>query len=94
MTTTVETIITPVVFPYVVFTNTEGKQFDIARDRILHYETYERDGVLDPNKTFVNFKSPNHKSKGSLHAVVDMPVDMFRTMVMRPAYEGSTDTTR
>ena len=89
MTTTVETVITSVVFPFVAFTNVEGKQFDIARDRILHYETYERDGALDTNKTFVNFMSPNHKSKGSLHAVVDMPVDMFRQMVMRPAYEGA-----
>lgn len=92
MSTTVETI-TVVVFPFVAFTNIDGKQFDIARDRVLHYETYERDGVLDASKTFVNFMSPNHKSKGSLHAVVDMPIHVFRECVMRPAYEGSTDTT-
>jgi hypothetical protein len=80
-------------FPFVTFTNTEGKEFCIERDRFLHFETYcERnvngDDVLDPSKTFVNFKSPNHKSKGSLHAVVDMPLASFRDWVIRPAFEG------
>ena len=70
---------TPVVFPFVSFTNIEGKEFVIRRERILHSETYcqkDENGyeILDPSKTFVNFESPNYKSKGSLHAVVDMPV--------------------
>lgn len=88
-----ETITETTVFPHVKFTNTDGKVFGMPRERIIHYETYwtrDADGneVLHPDKTFVNFVSPNHKSKGNLHAVVDMPVEMFYNHVMRPAYEG------
>jgi hypothetical protein len=89
-----------VVFPFVTFTNIEGKEFMIRRERILHSETYcrkDEDGreVLDPDKTFVNFVSPNHKSKGSLHAVIDMPLKIFRDHVVRPAYEEDCrNTTR
>ena len=92
--------ITSVVFPFVTFTNIEGKEFVIARERVFHCETYCRkddDGyeILDPDKTFVNFESPNYKSKGSLHAVVDMPIAVFRDHVIRPAYEESDrNTTR
>lgn len=97
----------PMIFPYVVFTNVDGKGFIIERSRITHSETYcYRDGntgqeVLDASKTFVNFKSPNHKSKGSLHAVVDMPLEVFREAVLKAAYlpivckdEDQADTTR
>ncbi len=90
-------VTTPVVFPHVSFTNVEGKEFVIPRERIIHSETYcekDEDGyeVLDHSRTFVNFTSPNHKSKGSLHAVLDMPLRVFREHVMRVAYEGPVDT--
>ena len=86
-----ETVTT--VFPMVSFTNMEGKEFVIPRGRILHAETYESDGVLDHGKTFVNFESPNPKSKGVLHAVVDMSLNDFRRLVLRPAYEGVNGNT-
>ena len=73
----------------VSFTNLDEKEFTIQRDRVLHFETYCKDDEMDPDKTFVNFLSPNPKSKGVLHAVVDMPLAMFRDHVMRPAYEGT-----
>jgi len=79
-----------IVFPFVSFTNTEGKKFCIPRERIIHIETYTKtvngDDVLT-DKTYVNFTSPNPKSKGSLYAVVDMPVEIFRDTVLKPAYE-------
>jgi hypothetical protein len=83
----------PEVFPFVVFTNLEGKEFCIERDRITHVETYcTRDELgnetLDKSKTFVNFKSPNHKSRGSLHAIVDMSLRVFMECVMRPAFQS------
>ena len=87
-----ETVTRPI-FPMVSFTNLEGKVFVIQRERILHTETYEVDGELDPSKTFVNFESPNPKSKGVLHAVVDMPVAQFREFALRPAYEGRNGNT-
>lgn len=98
MISTEANVTTPVVFPFVQFTNTEGVEFDIERSRVMHYETYhEKDEygnkVYDHNKTFVNFKNPNSKKTGSLYAVVDMPLQAFREHVMRPAYEGQTDTT-
>jgi hypothetical protein len=94
MSTTVEeTWTTVVVFPYVSFTSIDGKEFLLARERVIHAETYASDGEFDHSKTFVNFVSPNHKSKGALHAVVDMPVEVFRDTVIRPAYEGNRDTT-
>jgi len=79
------------VFPFVSFTNVEGKQFCIPRESVIHTETYcarvgDRE-VPDSNKTYVNFKSPNPKSKGALHAVVDMPLELFREQVLRPAYQ-------
>jgi len=82
-----------VVFPYVTFTNVEGKEFTLPRERILHTETYQTkdaDGVdvLVHGKTFVNFESPNPHSKGVLHAVVEMPLEMFREQVLRPAWYG------
>lgn len=98
MISTEANVTAPVVFPFVQFTNTEGVEFGMERSRVLHYETYhekDADGnkVYDHNKTFVNFLSPNHKSKGSLHAAVDMPLQAFIDHVMRPAYEGQTNTT-
>lgn len=88
-----DTITTPVVFPFVHFTSVEGQEFGMPRDHVLHYETYhekDKDGnkVFDHDRTFVNFVSPNHNSKGSLHAIVDMPLQVFRNCVMRPAYDG------
>lgn len=78
------------VFPFVSFTNVEGKEFCIARERVLHVETYQdKDGNLNPDRTFVNFASPNPSSKGPLHAVVDMPVNVFREACIKPAYEGT-----
>lgn len=91
--TTVEHQTASVVFPYVSFTSIEGKQFLLARDRIIHCETFSVDGEFDHSKTFVNFVSPNHKSKGALHAVVNMPIEAFRDLVIRPAYENNRDTT-
>lgn len=91
-TSTVERDTIPVVFPYVSFTSDEGKQFLLARERIVHCETFSIDGKFDHSKTFINFVSPNHKSKGMLHAVVDMPLEAFRDLVIRPAYEGSRNT--
>ncbi len=93
MISTEADVTTPVIFPLVTFTNIEGKEFMIRRERILHSETYcekDEDGyeILDHSKTFVNFTSPNHKSKGSLHAIVNMPLAVFRDQIMRPAYEG------
>lgn len=89
----------PGVFPFVSFTNTDGKMFVIHRDRIIHTETYQcppgsptEEAELDHKMTFVNFSSPNHKSKGALHAVVGMSVEDFRDKVMRPAYEGSRES--
>ena len=76
------------IFPFVTFTNIEGKEFVIERERIKHSETYSKNDVLDHSKTFVNFLSPNHKSKGCLHAIVDMPIQAFRDLVLRPAFEG------
>ena len=76
------------IFPFVSFTNTEGKKFVIERERILHSETYATDGGFDHSKTFVNFKSPNCQSKSNLHAIIDMPIDVFREVVLRPAWEG------
>lgn len=78
-------------FPFVSFTNLEGKEFCIERGRVTHVETYcTRDEMgsetLDKSKTFVNFMSPNHKSKGSLHAIVDMSLDVFRECVLKPAF--------
>jgi len=87
-----ETVTRPI-FPMVSFTNLEGKEFVIQRDRVIHTETVEVDGELDPTKTFVNFTSPNPKSKGVLHAVVDMPLSEFRETVLRPAYEGNNGNT-
>jgi len=81
------------VFPLVSFTNLEGKEFVIPRERIIHIETYQDGENLDHSKTFVNFTSPNNKSKSALHAVVDMPIAQFRKFVMRPAYEGSNGNT-
>jgi hypothetical protein len=79
------------VFPYMTFTSIEGKTFTIPRERVIHVETYchrNEEGVetLDPSRTFVNFLSPNPKSKSALHAVVNMPIEMFRDQVMKPAY--------
>ena len=83
----------PVVFPYVSFTNIEGKEFCIERSRLLHSETYcykdeYGQDKLDHSKTFVNFESPNCKSKGSLHTIVDMPLSTFRNTIICPAYGG------
>lgn len=81
--------VTRVVFPYVTFTNVEGKTFTLPRERIIHTETYQaKDDVLDHDKTFVNFESPNPHSKGTLHAVIDMPLMVFRESVLRPAWCG------
>lgn len=82
------------VTPFVTFTNVDGKSFCIPRERIIHVETYhtgkDENGkeILDYAKTYVNFMSPHPKSKGPLHAVVDMPVEVFRDQVIRPAYQG------
>jgi len=76
------------VFPYVSFTSIDDKKFVLARDRIKHCETYETNEQLDHEMTFINFESPNPKSKGLLHAVVDMPLEVFTNEVLRPAYEG------
>ena len=78
-------------FPFVSFVNLDGKQFCIERHRVTHIETYcTRDelgnDVLDKSKTFVNFMSPNHKSKGSLHAIVNMSVEVFTKCVLKPAW--------
>lgn len=83
-------------FPFVSFTNLEGKEFCIERDRITHIETYctrneVGDETLDRSKTFVNFMSPNHKSKGSLHAIVDMSLAVFRECVLKPAFTPSCE---
>ena len=94
-------IVTVPVFPFVTFTSVDGKDFCIPREHIIHTETYStgKDAttgkdVLDHTKTYVNFKSPNPKSKGPLHTVVDMPVDIFRDEVLRPAYEGHRNKAR
>ena len=94
MISTEKDVTTPVVFPFVQFTNTDGVEFGIERSRILHYETYhskDENGnkVYDHDKTFVNFVSPNDKGKSSIHAAVDMPLQAFIDHVMRPAYEGT-----
>lgn len=86
----------PIVFPHVYFTAIDGQEFGMPRERVIHYETYhekdsEGDKILDHGKTFVNFESPNHKSKGSLHAIIDMPMQVFRDHIMRVAYEGKDD---
>lgn len=92
-----EEVTTRIVVPHVVFTSIDGKDFGMPVERIIHYETFcTRDAngneILDKTKTFVNFVSPNPKSKGSLHAIVDMSVDEFFREVIRPAYEGKTAT--
>jgi len=81
------------VFPYVTFVNVDGKAFTLPRERIIHTETYQtKDAngvdVLDHDKTFVNFESPNPHSKSTLHAVVDLPLMEFRESVLRPAWCG------
>jgi len=84
---------TSVIFPYVSFTNVDGKEFCIERSRLLHAETYcykddkGRD-QLDYSKTFVNFKSPNCKTKGSLHAIIAISLEDFRNQILQPAFEG------
>lgn len=83
-----DTQVAPNVFPFVTFTSVDGKMFVLPRGRIIHVETYQdKDGTLDENKAFVNFLSPNHKSKGALHAVVDMSAEDFREKVLRPAWQ-------
>ena len=94
MISTEEDVTVPTVFPHIHFTSADGVEFGMPRERVIHYETYhEKDAddnkVYDNARTFVNFMSPNHKSKGSLHAVVNMPMQAFREHVMRPAYEGT-----
>ena len=92
MSTTVEMKPATVpIFPYVSFTSIEGKDFLLARERVVHCETYSVDGEFDHGRTFINFTSPNHKSKGLLHAVIDMPLEIFRD-VLRISYEGNRDT--
>lgn len=87
------------VTPFVRFTNIDGKSFCMPRERIIHIETYhsgkDMNGkeILDHSKTYVNFVSPHPKSKGPLHAVVDMPEQVFYDQVIRPAYEGRRNTT-
>jgi hypothetical protein len=78
---------------HVFFTNTDGKDFGMPRERIIHYETYcsrndEGEEVFYSDKTYVNFMNPNGKKGNLLHAVVNMPVRMFYDQVIRPAYEG------
>ncbi len=86
------------IFPFVSFTNVDGRKYCIPRERIIHTETYVIQGAHSvetlTNKTYVRFVSPDPKSKGPLFAIVDMPVEVFRDTVIRPAYEGSRDTTR
>ena len=87
-------IVTVPVFPVATFTSLTGKTFCIPRDSILHAESYctkdaQGNEVVDNTKTYVNFKSPNPKSKGPLHTVVDMPVEVFRDQIWRPTYEGN-----
>ena len=83
-----DTQVAPNVFPFVTFTSVDGKMFVLPRERIIHVETYQdKEGNLDESKAFVNFLSPNHKSKGALHAVVDMSAEDFRNTVLRPAWQ-------
>ncbi len=80
------------VFPYVTFTcMATSTTFCIHRDRILHTETYENkdSGEKDPSITFVNFAKPDPTSSKMLFAKVDMPIDVFRDTVLRPAYAGT-----
>lgn len=89
------TTVTPI-FPFVSFVSVAGKDFCLPRENILHTETFSTkdehgNEVLDHTKTFVNFTSPNPNSKGALHTTVDMPVKLFRSMVLRPAWEGASE---
>jgi hypothetical protein len=93
--TVTETIL---VFPFVSFTSIDGKEFCFPRERIVHTETYHEgkdesghESLVD-DKTYVVFTSHNPKSRGNLHAVVDMPLAVFRDQVIRPAYEGRRET--
>ena len=87
------------IFPFVSFTNVDGKWFCFPRERLVHAETYHegkdengRENLVS-NKTFVSFENHNPKGRGPLHAVVDMPLEVFRDQVIRPAYEGRRETT-
>ena len=80
-------------FPFVTFRNTDGKQFCIPRDSIVHTETYASNpygtGIEnDHSKTYVTFKNPNTGKTGNLYAVVDMTLITFRETILRPAYEA------
>ena len=76
------------VFPFVTFTNLDGKTFCIPRERIIHVETYQQgQDELDQDKTYVRFISPDPKSRGPLHAVVDMPLEIFRDEKLKVAWQ-------
>lgn len=88
------------VFPWVTFTcSRQNKEFCIPRESVLHVENFqERDrstGEMktSENVTYVNFVNPNEGKGKVLHAVVDMPVSMFRDCVLRPAYMSDETAT-
>jgi len=80
------------IFPFVIFTNTDGKEFCIPRENIIHVETCEdKEKGLDETRTFVNFVNPNSTKDSVLRAIVDMPPSAFREVVLKPAYLPDPD---
>jgi len=84
-------------FPWVTFTcSRQNKTFVVPRDSIIHAESFqEKDAsgnvVVNHEKTHVNFKNPNsNKNNNPLYAVVDMPPEAFRDLILRPAWTKST----
>lgn len=79
-------------FPWVTFTcSRQNKTFCIPIHHVLHtedfqYEDENKQTVVDEEKTYVNFTNPNPTKKMPLHAVVDMPIRVFRDVVLRPAF--------
>lgn len=90
-----ETTTVVTVFPWVTFTcSRQDKTFCIPRESVIHAEDYqEKDGngvmQVDTDRTYVIFKNPNPTKGSTLHAVVDMPVNVFRETVLRKAYVPS-----
>ena len=68
----------------------QNKTFLIPASSIIHVEDYEDkiSGVIETNKSYVNFKNPNTNRKSPLYAVVDMSVSDFNNTVING---GSND---
>lgn len=83
------------VVPYVSFhCMRQNKNFCIPRESIRHTESFEytKSGSptkkVDDNRTYVRFINPDGPNKKMLHAVVDMPIEVFRATVITPAWIG------